>query len=73
MGNVEHIEQQIQALSANERAEFREWFVEHDWAAWDRQLERDIGTGKLDSRGEKALSEHKSGKTTRLVCRNIEE
>ena len=67
MGKVEHIEQQIQALSAEELAEFRAWFLKHDWAAWERQLERDIDTGKLDSRGEKALSEHKSGKSTRLV------
>ena len=66
MGKVEHIEQQIQALSAEELAEFRAWFVEHDWAAWDRQLERDIGAGKLDALGEQALRDHASGKTARL-------
>ena len=66
MGKVEYIEQQIQALSADELAEFRAWFVEHDWAAWDRQLERDINAGKLDALGEKALRDHASGKTTRL-------
>ena len=66
MGKVEYIEQQIQALSAEELAEFRAWFVEHDWAAWDRQLERDIGAGKLDALGEQALRDHASGKTTRL-------
>ena len=66
MGKVEHTEQQIQALSAEELAEFRAWFVEHDWAAWDRQLERDVDAGKLDALAEKALRDHASGKTTRL-------
>ena len=66
MDKVEHIEQQIQALSAEELAEFRAWFVEHDWMAWDRQLERDAGSGKFDALGEKALRDHASGKTTRL-------
>ena len=66
MGKVEHIEQQIQSLSTEELATFRAWFVEHDWAEWDRQLERDIGAGKLEVIGEKALRDHASGKTTRL-------
>ena len=66
MGKVEHIEQQIQSLSAEELATFRAWFVEHDWAAWDRQLERDVDAGKLDALAEKALRDHASGKTTRL-------
>jgi hypothetical protein len=38
MDNIENIERQIEALSAEELAQFRAWFVEFDWAAWDRQL-----------------------------------
>lgn len=66
MGKVENIEQQIQALSAEELARFRTWFLEFDWAAWDRQLERDVSAGKLDALAEKALRAHASGKTTPL-------
>jgi hypothetical protein len=66
MGKIETIEQQIQALSAEELKEFRAWFFEFDWAAWDRQIERDVSAGKLDALAEKALRDHASGKTTPL-------
>jgi len=49
MGRVEDIEQQVQALSPEELAQFRAWFLEFHWAAWNRQLERDVRAGKLDA------------------------
>jgi hypothetical protein len=55
MSKIEEFEQQVQALSPEELARFREWFLEFDWAAWDRQLERDVRAGKLDALAEKAL------------------
>lgn len=48
MDKIEKIEQQVQALSAEELAQFRTWFLEFDWAAWDRQLEADVTAGRLD-------------------------
>ncbi len=66
MGKVEKIEQDVQALSPDELAEFRAWFLEYDWAAWDRQLERDVQNGRLDDLAERALRDHAAGKTTRL-------
>ena len=48
MSNIENIERQVEALSPEELAEFRAWFVEFDWAAWDRQLEEDIQAGLID-------------------------
>lgn len=42
------IEQDIQALSPDELAQFRAWFLEYDWAIWDRQIERDAEAGRLD-------------------------
>ena len=66
MGKIEQLEQQIQALSPEELARFREWFLEFDWAAWDRQLERDVKGGKLDGLAQKALQEHAAGKTKPL-------
>ena len=64
MSKIEIIEQQVQGLSADELKQFRAWFLEFDWAAWDRQLERDISAGRLDALAEKALRDHASGKTT---------
>ena len=50
MGRIESIEQQIQTLSPEELAQFRAWFLEFDWVAWDRQIEHDARAGKLDAR-----------------------
>lgn len=66
MSKIEHIEQQVQALSADELASFRAWFLAYDWEAWDGQLERDVAAGKLDALADEALRDHASGKTTRL-------
>lgn len=66
MGNVENIERQVEALSPEELAKFRAWFLEFDWTAWDRQLEVDIQTGKLDRLAQDALRDHGAGKTTPL-------
>ena len=63
---VERIKQDVQALSPHELAQFRAWFLEFDWAAWDRQIVRDIQAGKLDKLAEKALRDHAGGKTTPL-------
>ena len=66
MGKVESIEQQIKALSAEELAQFRAWFLEFDWALWDEQIERDVAGGKRDALAEKALRDHAAGKSTPL-------
>ena len=66
MSKVEQLEQQIQTLSPEELAQFRAWFAEFDWEMWDRQLERDVASGKLDELAEKALRDHASGKSTPL-------
>jgi hypothetical protein len=64
MGRIEDIEQQVEALLPEELAQFRAWFLEFDWAAWDRQLDRDVRAGKLDALVERALRAHGSGQTT---------
>lgn len=66
MGKIEKIEQEVQALSPEELAQFRAWFLEYDWAAWDRQIERDAQAGRLDELAAKALRDHATGKTTSL-------
>lgn len=66
MDKIEKIEQEVQALSPEELAQFRAWFLEYDWAAWDRQIERDVQAGRLDDLAAKALRDHAAGKTTPL-------
>jgi len=66
MGKIEKIEQDVQALSPDELAQFRAWFLEYDWAAWDRQIERDAQGGRLDDLAARALRDHAAGKSTPL-------
>ena len=71
MGRIEAIEEQIKALSAEELAHLREWFLEFDWALWDQQIERDVAAGKLDAMAEKALRDHAAGKTTPIEASRL--
>ena len=64
MSKIEKIEQEIQALSPEELAQFRAWFLEYDWAIWDRQIERDAEAGRLDDLATRALRDHTAGNTT---------
>ena len=41
MTKVEQLEHEVRALSSEELASFREWFVAFDAADWDRQFEVD--------------------------------
>ena len=62
MGRIEKIEQEIQALSPEELAQFRAWFLEYDWAIWDGQIERDAEAGRLDDLATRALRDRAAGK-----------
>jgi hypothetical protein len=61
MTRVEALEQEIEKLSPEELATFRDWFTEYAWQAWDRQLERDVAEGKLDSLAAEALADFQRG------------
>ena len=48
MTKVEELELAVAALPEEEYSRFRRWFLERDWEQWDRQIEMDANTGKLD-------------------------
>jgi hypothetical protein len=66
MTKVEALEREVESLTREELAAFREWFAEYDWQAWDRQLERDVAAGKLDRMAAEALAEFERGETTEI-------
>jgi hypothetical protein len=66
MNRAELLEQQVQQRSAKEFGQFRDWFLEYEWDAWDRQIECDAKAGKLDAPARKALEDHAVGRTTPL-------
>jgi hypothetical protein len=64
MRKLEALEKRISGLSAEELAEFRQWFTEFDASAWDRQIERDVEARKLDALADEALRDHAARKST---------
>ena len=60
MSDVKALEAAVQALPPSELVEFRRWFSDFDSAAWDRQLEADASTGKLDALLAEAEEDHKA-------------
>lgn len=66
MSKVNEAEQLVAGFTAGERAYFRRWFAAFDAEAWDRQIERDVATGKLDALAERALAAHAAGRSTKL-------
>ena len=66
MEKVERTEREVEALSSEELAKFRQWFAAFDAEAWDRQFEVDVKAGKLDALADRALRDHEAGKSTKL-------
>lgn len=58
------IEDAVRRLSPEDLAAFREWFVQLDAEAWDRQIEEDVTAGRLDSLAEEALGDLRQGRCT---------
>ena len=66
MTKVEALEREVEQLSPEELAAFRDWFTEYDWQAWDRQIERHSAEGRLDRFAAEALAEHERGETKEI-------
>lgn len=66
MTTVETLEAAVSQLVPHDLAEFRRWFADFDAAAWDRQIETDAASGKLDALVAEALADHESGPSREL-------
>ena len=66
MTKIERLEREIEALSPEERVNFRAWYEAFDAAEWDRQLETDVAAGRLDRLAEAALADHQAGRSRPL-------
>ena len=66
MSRVEQIEGQIKALSMEELQVLRAWFAQFDGGLWDRQFESDVNAGKFGDLAERALKDHREGRSSDL-------
>jgi hypothetical protein len=66
MTRLEELETAVGALREKEYSKFRRWFLERDWEKWDRQIEADSASGKLEFLAREAREAKKSGKLRNL-------
>ena len=48
MPEVRDLEQAVENLSREDYARFRRWFLQKDWELWEKQIEDDSESGRLD-------------------------
>jgi hypothetical protein len=66
MSRMEEIQSAIVSLSKEEYAHLRQWFAQRDWEQWDREVEEDAASGKLDFLTEEAATERAEGRLREL-------
>lgn len=66
MTKIEVLEEEIRKLAPAEWEELRDWVLERDAEEWDRQIERDAASGKLDRFFEEAVADHRAGKSSEI-------
>ena len=66
MRTIEEITAAIEQPSAGDVARVRAWLAEYAERLWDEQIERDERAGRLDVLIDRALEDHRSGRTRPL-------
>jgi hypothetical protein len=61
MLKIDEIKKAIEELPEKEFAQLRQWLLEKDWQKWDRQIEMDSESGKLDFLIKEAFDEKRKG------------
>lgn len=66
MSKVQELEMGFSQLSDNELLQFSEWFEEFVADQWDKKIEADIMSGRLDAAGKRADDEFLAGHASTL-------
>jgi hypothetical protein len=66
MSELEELENRIRNLAPEDLAKLRAWFAEFDHAVWDRQIESDAKSGKLDRLLNEARADYEAGKAKKI-------
>jgi len=61
MTGMEEIKNAVVSLPLDEYRQFRDWFLDRDWAEWDKQIQADSKSGKLDFLVKEAMEEKDRG------------
>jgi len=66
MKTIEEIKSAVKHLPQPEFTRFRKWFDEYEAKQWDKQLENDINSGKLNKIARNVLNDFHSGNCSEL-------
>lgn len=66
MSTVIDIETAVKSLSRDDLTTFRDWFMDFDADAWDKQFEEDVNAGRLDVLADEAIRDLSEGRCTDL-------
>jgi hypothetical protein len=66
MINTQELKQTISKLSSEELLQFSEWFEEFMADQWDKKIEADILSGRLDAVGKNADNDFIAGRAKPL-------
>lgn len=66
MINTQELKQTVSKLSSEELLQFSEWFEEFMADQWDKKIEADILSGRLDTVGKNADNDFIAGRTKPL-------
>lgn len=62
MSTLGQIQSEIASLDTSDYKALRRWFAERDWEAWDRELEEDAKSGRLDFLADEAVVAKREGR-----------
>ncbi|ACF43973.1 hypothetical protein [Pelodictyon phaeoclathratiforme] len=66
MMNTQELKTTVSKLSPDQLLQFAEWFEEFLADQWDKKIESDITTGRLDALGKQADNEFLAGRAKPL-------
>jgi hypothetical protein len=66
MSDLEELEIKIKNLPTEELSKFRAWFIEFDHLLWDKQIDADSKTGKLNGLVAEARADYQAGKAREI-------
>lgn len=66
LNTLQDIERAIDALTPQQREQLSVWLDEHYPQPIDVQLKADLGNGRIDDRINRAVADHKAGRTQSL-------
>ena len=66
MSTIEEIKDAVTHLPESEFSRFRKWFDDYEEKLWNKEIEKDLKAGKLESAKQKALKDFNEGRSKPL-------